>query len=394
MRQAGNRVRAANLHIAAQLILGIYAFVLALTGFKDAWQLAFASEGSASFVEGMLETALSTPLSSLFAGVIITSLIQSSSATIALVVATVASGAITTGESVYLLMGANIGTTITNTIVGLAHVHQPEMFRRLLPAVIIDDVFKMLNVSLFFTLELLTGFLHEMSGATIEALEKLRFASSALHGFPDVIDLVTEPFGAAVVFALQGLPLTVGLQALLAGILFFALLILALGMMRGALDHYLKDTGRRVVQKVFGGSAQAFAIGFALCWLLQSSSVTVSLILPLVAHSGVTLPTVYYYSVGAALGTTCDAGQLLSYFKFGPVGLAAGLIHIYLNLFGALVFLFVPGVRRLPIILAGEIAGFMARYSNAPLLLLGYVAVLFFALPIAVIAALQVVAGA
>ena len=104
--------------------IGLYGFVLSLTGCKEAWALAFSVESSGSFVQSILDASLATPFTSLLSGIIITSLIQSSSATIALVVATVAAGAISVGESVFVLMGANIGTTITNTIVALAHGHK------------------------------------------------------------------------------------------------------------------------------------------------------------------------------------------------------------------------------------------------------------------------------
>ena len=103
------------------LFLGLYGFILALTGFKEAWSLAFSAQGSSEFVQGILDASLATPLTGLLSGIVVTSLIQSSSATIALVVAMVAAGAISLEASVFVLMGANIGTTITNTIVGLAH---------------------------------------------------------------------------------------------------------------------------------------------------------------------------------------------------------------------------------------------------------------------------------
>jgi len=367
------------------LITGLYGFVLSLTGFKDAWALAFSVEASGNSVQAILNASLSSPYTALLSGVVITSLIQSSSATIAIVVSTVGAGVIGIEDSVYIMMGANIGTTITNTIVGLAHSHQPDEFRRMTPAILVDDIYKVLNVSLFFVIETITGFLSKMSLGIVDFLERSTPMGVVLESFPDLIDLVTEPVVAGAISAIASLAASTGLQALMTGILFFLLLILSLSLMGEALEHYLHDRSRLLLNKVFGGKYLSFGIGFILCWLLQSSSVTVSLILPLVAQSAISLPMVYYYSIGAALATTCDPGQIISYLKFGPIGLTAGMVHILLNIFGAILFLTVPGLRVLPIVVAEHIAGPMGRSRHAPLILLAYVGLLFFGLPLIVI---------
>ena len=263
------------------LIAGLYGFIVALTGFKEACELAFSVDASSDLVQSLLDASLSTPYSALLSGIVITSLIQSSSATIAIVIATVASGAISTEDSVFIIMGANIGTTITNTLVGLAQGHQPEQFKRMAPAILVDDVYKILVVALFFLIENLTGLLHWLSVTLVGVIERNAFAGGFLNGFPDVIDIVTAPVTARLIQLVGLLPISNGYHALVSGLGFFALL----------------------------GKPVAFGLGFALCWMLQSSSVTISLILPLVAQSAIALPTVYYYSIGAALATTCDAGQ-------------------------------------------------------------------------------------
>lgn len=370
---------------ALLLAIGLFGFILSLTGFKDAWALAFSTEASGSAVQAILDASFSTPATALLSGIVITSLIQSSSATIAIVVATVGAGVISVEQSVFILMGANIGTTITNTIVGLALSHQPDEFRRMAPSILVDDVYKILNVTLFFVIENATGLLHKLSVGFVAFLETSTAVSSALEGFPDLIDLITEPIVVGLVSAISLLPLSIGIHALLLGFLFFVMLVLSLSLMGETLEHYLHDRSREMLNRVFCGKYASFGIGFALCWLLQSSSVTVSLILPLVAQNAIMLPAVYYYSIGAALATTCDAGQIISYLKFGPLGLTAGMVHILLNIFGAVLFLTVPGLRSLPIAIAEHLGGMMCRYRHAPLLLVGYVGLLFFGIPLLVI---------
>ncbi len=373
---------AKDVYLPLLMAVGLYGFIFSLTGFKDAWALAFSVESSGSTVQAILDASLATPFTALLSGIVITSLIQSSSVTISLVVATVASGVITIGDSVFIMMGANIGTTVTNTIVGLAYGHQSEEFERMAPSILVDDVYKVLNVSLFFVVESLTGVLHALSVNFVDFLEATAVFGGFLNAFPDLIDIMTEPGTAVVINTMTALPFSVGYQALIVGGIFFGLLILSLSLMEEALESYLHDRSRDMLNKVFKGRSMSFFIGFGLCWLLQSSSVTVSLILPLVAQSAVTLPTVYYYSIGAALATTCDAGQILSYLKFGPIGLTAGMVHILLNVFGALLFLFVPGLRELPPLIARYLGRQICRYRSAPLILAGYVGLLFFGIPL------------
>ena len=365
----------------AILCVGLYGFVIALTGFKGAWKHAFSTDASGQFVQQLLDVSLATPLTALLSGIVITSLIQSSSATIALVVATVAAGVITIEDSVFVLMGANIGTTVTNTIVGLARAHKRVEFERLLPAILVDDVFKVLNVTLFFLIENLTGVLQWLSVEFVDYLSHLRAFETLFLGFPDLIDIVTEPVTELFGGWLAGTAWTIGWQAFAMGVLYFALLIGSLSLMGEALHIFLHDRSRDMISRVFDGKWSSLGIGFIVCWLLQSSSVAVSLILPLVGHAALTLPMVYHYSIGAALATTCDAGQILSYLKFGPIGLTAGMVHILLNLIGAVLFVFVPGLNRLPILVTNSLSRAILRYRHAPMLLVSYVLVVFFGLP-------------
>ena len=192
--------------------LGLYGFIVALSGFKDAWSLAFSNDSSGSFVQIVLDASLATPYTSLLSGIIITSLVQSSSATIALVVATVASGVIGLEQSVFILMGANIGTTITNTIVALAHSHRKDDFQRVLPSVLVDDIFKVLNVAIFFVIEISTGLLHYLSTTFVFFLESSTPMGGFLNLFPDLIDVVTRPPLDMLIYLVTHLPFSSGIH--------------------------------------------------------------------------------------------------------------------------------------------------------------------------------------
>ena len=92
------------------------------------------------FAENLIRTT-SNPFVGLFVGILATSLVQSSSTTTSIVVGMVGSGVITVSSGVYIVMGANIGTTVTNTLVSLGHFTRRDEFRRAVGAATVHDFF-------------------------------------------------------------------------------------------------------------------------------------------------------------------------------------------------------------------------------------------------------------
>lgn len=103
--------------------------------------------------------ATRNPFISLFVGLLVTALIQSSSTVTASIVAIVASGNMTLQQAVPMVLGANIGTTLTSTLVSFTFVTKRKEFRRALSSGISHDVFNILNVIILFPLDLYFNFL-------------------------------------------------------------------------------------------------------------------------------------------------------------------------------------------------------------------------------------------
>ena len=108
---------------------------------------------------GGLFDGITSPLAALFVGVLATVLVQSSSVTTATIVGLVAAGQLPIEIAVYMIMGANIGTTVTNTIVSLAHARKSEEFKLAFTAATMHDFFNIIVVAIFLPLEVATGFL-------------------------------------------------------------------------------------------------------------------------------------------------------------------------------------------------------------------------------------------
>ena len=103
-------------------ILLLYLFFFSIELMSTAFRM-----GGRGFAEQLLNTA-ADPVAGLIIGFLATSLIQSSSTTTTIVVGLVASDALTIQLAIPIIMGANIGTTTTNTIVSIGHVTRPAEF--------------------------------------------------------------------------------------------------------------------------------------------------------------------------------------------------------------------------------------------------------------------------
>ena len=104
------------------------------------------------FAETVLTTT-SDPFIALFIGIFATVLFQSSSTTTSLIVGMVSSGSLTIASSIPMIMGANIGTTVTNTIVSVGHINKGTEFKRAFAASTVHDFFNILAVIIVFPIE-------------------------------------------------------------------------------------------------------------------------------------------------------------------------------------------------------------------------------------------------
>jgi solute carrier family 34 (sodium-dependent phosphate cotransporter) len=107
--------------------------------------------------------ATSNPFIGLFVGIIVTAIIQSSSTSTTMIVAFVASNVITLTDAVPMMIGANIGTTITSTLVSIGFISKRKEFRRAVSAGVIHDFFNIFMVLILFPLEYYYGFLSNVA---------------------------------------------------------------------------------------------------------------------------------------------------------------------------------------------------------------------------------------
>ena len=343
--------------------------------------------GIRAFGEGFEQQLLASvrhPLAGLFAGISATVLVQSSSITTSTIVGLVGVGTLPVALAVPMIMGANIGTTITNTIASLASIRRPEEFRRAFAAATMHDFFNIIGVVILFPLELLTGVLRRSATAVAGLLGRSSIsgadAESPLRAVVKSGVAVAEGAVKSVAGE-QGAGL--GVALLLVGLsLLFVCLRYVTTNMRKVLAGRLEQTMNQALTR--GGGLAGIAIGMVVTVMVQSSSITTSILVPMVAAGVLTVRNAYPLTLGANIGTTTTA-LLASLVVVRPEGLVIALVHTLFNVAAILLLYPLRRTRFIPVWLAERLADAAVRRRS---LVLAYVGVVFVVVPFIVVAVL------
>lgn len=353
--------------------LKVAALVALLLGFflgLDLMGLAFKLFGK-GFAELLIERT-SNPFVGLFVGILATTLVQSSSTTTSMTVGLVAAGALTVEGAIPIIMGANIGTSVTNTIVSLAHVTRREEFQRAFAGATVHDFFNWMGVLLLLPLEIATGFLSKAAyrlELVLEGTGGIKLLNPVKEMVRPVAEWVVEQTGES------------GVITLIIGI---GLLILCLKFLVDVLKSLLRSRSEQTLHKtLFRSPVLAILAGMAMTVMVQSSSITTSVMVPLVGAGVVTLERAFPYTVGANIGTTITA--LLAALATGqPAALTVALAHLLFNLTATALIYVPPPIRAIPIALAKGLGRLGARNR---VLAAVYILFFFYGLPIALLLA-------
>ena len=330
----------------------------------------------AGFQDGLLRE-IANPISGLFAGIILTVLVQSSSVSTATIVGLVGSGTLDVSLAVPMIMGANIGTTVTNTLASLGSARRRDEFRRALTAATMHDFFNLLAVAVLLPVELLTGAFTRAAAAL----------TRILRGTDVEISTGTSPIRTAVKApvtllkdALSSFGVAPRAMALIALTLGLALIFLALVLITRNMRLLVRGTLERAMNHVVGrgGGTVGIIIGLLITVAVQSSTITTSILVPLVAAGLLTARSAYPITLGANVGTTVTA-LIASLAVTQPAGLTIALVHTLFNV-TALVLVFpVRVVREIPVRMAER---FAAVAADHPSLVGGYLLGLFVVIPL------------
>ncbi|XP_016044162.1 sodium-dependent phosphate transport protein 2A [Erinaceus europaeus] len=357
---------AAVLRVPLMLVF-LYLFVCSLDVLSSAFQLAGGKVAGDIFKDNAI---LSNPVAGLLVGILVTVLVQSSSTSTSIIVSMVSSGLLEVSSAIPIIMGSNIGTSVTNTIVALMQAGDRTDFRRAFAGATVHDCFNWLSVLVLLPLEAATGFLHHITRLVVAS-----FKISGGRDAPDLLKIITEPFTKLIIqldksvitsiatgdeslrnhsliriwcqsdsrevpnpvarvegntsqtlsnatmekcnhlFVNTGLPdLAVGL-ILLAGslVLLCTCLILLVKMLNSLLQGQVANVVQKVINTDFPAPFTwatgyfAMLVGAGMTFVVQSSSVFTSAITPLIGLGVISIERAYPLTLGSNIGTTTTA---------------------------------------------------------------------------------------
>lgn len=315
------------------------------------------------------------PFTGLIIGILATAMIQSSSTVTSIIVGLVAGG-LPVETAVPMIMGANIGTTITNTIVSLGHVRKKKEFRRAFASATVHDFFNVMAVAIFLPIEIFFHPLSKVGGYFAEmfvggenmSVKGLNFIKPATK---PVIDLFTNISNAISENIAYYLLIVFGI-----GIIFLAITVIG-----KLLKKLMVGRAKVIMHNAIGkGPVTGIFSGAVITVLVQSSSTTTSLMVPLAGTGVFRLKQIYPFTLGANIGTTITALLAATAIsgETAVFALQIALVHLIYNTSAVLLIYGIKDLRLIPI--RGAI--WLARTaSENKMIALLYIVGVFFILP-------------
>ncbi|MCX7703727.1 MAG: Na/Pi symporter, partial [Planctomycetota bacterium] len=227
-------------YFAAALFL--YLFLLAIT------MMGAGLESFKKFAEELIKTA-SNPAVGLCIGILATAIVQSSSCVTSIVVVLCGTGVLKIESAVPIIMGSNIGTAVTNTLVSLGYFRIRSEYRRAAAASVIHDFFNVLSVAVLFPLQVTTNFLGRTSHFLAE-----KFLGVGSFTFVSPIKTITHPVLSALKEGLKWWGFGKNGASIFIIVFGFFLLFVALILLTRTLRAYLIDKVAALFDKLLGHS--------------------------------------------------------------------------------------------------------------------------------------------
>ena len=349
------------------VITALYLFLVGINGMSSAIKHMGAGVAESIF------TATSNPFVALFIGVFATVLFQSSSTTTSLIVGMVSSGALGISGAIPMIMGANIGTTVTNTIVSVGHINKGNEFKRAFAASTVHDFFNILAVIIIFPIEITFHFIEKLARTLAEMLFGSVLNVDVLQAKSPIKAAVKSGAKFIESFAFDNNIVYLVISVLITFLCLVSIVKLLRSLVLEKIEAFFD-------QYIFKTALRAICFGIILTIMVQSSSITTSLVVPLAGAGVLTLQKIFPFTLGANIGTTVTA--LLAALTGTVAALIAAISHLLFNIFGILIIYCIPQLRAIPLMLAEKISELSVKNKFIPII---YLLIMFGAIPLSII---------
>ena len=238
-----------------------------------------------SKLHSILEKLTSSPLKGFFLGLVVTAIIQSSSATTVMVVGFVNSGFMTLRQAIGIIMGANVGTTVTAWILSLSGIQGDSFFMTLMKPSSFAPILAFIGILLYMAAK----------------QEKKKNIGVILLGF--------------------------------------TILMTGMDLMSGAVKPLANVPEFTQLFTLFTNPVLGLLVGALLTAVIQSSSASVGILQALSVTGAVTYGSALPIIMGQNIGTCITA--ILSCFGANKNARRTAVVHLYFNVIGSLGFMII-----------------------------------------------------
>lgn len=394
----------------------IYFFIFGLDLMSNSFK-ALSGQGV-----GTLFEYISNPIAGVMMGIIITVLLQSSSTTTSVIVSMVGSSIIDVSTAIPLIMGANIGTSITNTLISYAHVKNINEFKLAFTGATVHDIFNLLTVLILLPIEVISRSLgYPLLFNISKGITYLLMGINDAQTFVSPIKIIVKPLSSLFLSIDKNVIKASAMGCLscnetstnetstnlycwdvkrkfcltkeewddkyshtikggflkdLGDIgggslgLFISLVTLCItlyGIVKILHKLVMANQGRgrilNMVKKSLNISSYlTMLLGMLLTISVQSSSIITSTFTPLVGLSIITVEQMFPLTLGANIGTTCTA-ILASLVTESTNAIQISMCHFIFNIIGILIWFPIPKVRKLPLKMAYKLGDLIYLYK-------------------------------
>jgi len=374
------------------LLTLLYFFICSITFLEAAFKLVSGKNAGSIFGGDIM----SNPIVGLMIGILFTVLVQSSSTCTSVIVSLVAAGGLTVKTAIPMVMGANIGTSMTSTLVSLTQVTDVVQFERAFSAATVHDCFNWLSVIVLLIIELPTDYLLRLTQVIVDAQGEDTKGGDL--DIPNIFDYFVTPFTEKIIKVNDSMlecwgandPACDKYDSLLwsqGGFLFYIpswsdeaigglLLVIALVLLSiclvlivKVLRSSLEGSVAQLIKKFVNADIKyvpwltgylALILGAGLTFVVQSSSVFTSTLTPLVGVGLIEVDRMYPLVLGSNIGTTSTA-LLAAFAAHKKNALQIALCHFFFNISGILLYYPLP-FMRFPLPLCKLLGRTTARY--------------------------------
>ena len=367
------------------------------------------------------------PIAGLMVGILATVLLQSSSTTTSIVVALVGADAVSVKQGIFMIMGANIGTSVTNTIVALGHLGDGAQLERAFAGATVHDMFNFLTVATLLPVEVVTGYLNRLTSAMVKnastekgdkwegpvkkivsplgkkviiankkVIEAVAKGGSCSDFYPinctdpsnptkstcskrGLIDCDKKTGNCPAFFQVDASRRDDQMSGFVVFVIALGILFFCLFGLVTILQKMLLGTSTRIIYKATNINGYlGIILGAAITMVVQSSSITTSALTPLVGMGVLRLEQMLPLTLGANIGTTMTA-ILGSMVTDGTNALQVALAHLLFNITGIAIWYPFPVLRNVPLHAARQLGKGTRIWRGFPVV---YIIVMFFVVPL------------